>query len=403
MNYKQAGVDIEEGYKAVDKYRGLSAQTINGKSAGAVLNGIGSFAGMYSLKEFFAGMKEPVLVSGTDGVGTKLDIAFKMKKYDTVGIDCVAMCVNDILCHGARPLFFLDYLACGKLDADVAAEIVKGVAIGCRETGSVLLGGETAEMPGFYDAGKYDIAGFSVGIVDRAKIVDGAQIRAGDTLIGIASSGPHSNGFSLIRKTLTDINEDFGGMPIGMALLEPTRLYVKPVLSLMEKIEIHGMAHITGGGFYENIPRMFKRGEVSPLPPAPQSGSSGTPHNGGEAPPVTPPTFDAVITEGSWTIPPIFARIAAAVNGAAIHGADCYGPAAQKTGAELLKTDNALKKQMFNTFNMGIGFVLAIAPADVRQTIEHLDSMNFPAYEIGTVEKAADVNAVKGALRFAGH
>jgi phosphoribosylformylglycinamidine cyclo-ligase len=373
MDYKQAGVDIEEGYRAVDKYRELSAQTVNGKAAGAVLNGIGSFAGMYSLKEFFAGMKEPVLVSGTDGVGTKLDIAFKMKKYDTIGIDCVAMCVNDILCHGARPLFFLDYLACGKLDADVAADSVKGVSVGCRETGSVLLGGETAEMPGFYDAGKYDIAGFSVGIVDRAKIVDGAKIREGDALVGIASSGPHSNGFSLIRKTLTDINEDFGGMPIGMALLEPTRLYVKPVLSLMEEIEIHGMAHITGGGFYENIPRMFK-GEGSPV-------------------------FDAVITEGSWTIPPIFARIAAGVN-----GAECSGAAAQKLGAELLKTDETLKKQMFNTYNMGIGFVMALAPADVRQAIEHLDSMGFPAYEIGKVEKAiGEATGAQGVLRFAGN
>jgi phosphoribosylformylglycinamidine cyclo-ligase len=196
MDYKQAGVDIEEGYRAVGRYREISAQTINGKAA--VLNGIGSFAGMYSLKEFFSTMEEPVLVSGTDGVGTKLDIAFRMKVYDTVGIDCVAMCVNDVLCHGAQPLFFLDYLACGKLDADVAAEIVKGVAIGCRETGAVLLGGETAEMPGFYDAGKYDIAGFCVGIVDRKKIVDGAKFREGDALVGIASSGPHSNGFSLI-------------------------------------------------------------------------------------------------------------------------------------------------------------------------------------------------------------
>jgi phosphoribosylformylglycinamidine cyclo-ligase len=358
MDYKEAGVDIEEGYRAIGKYRGLAAQTINGKTTGAVLNGIGSFAGMYSLKEFFAGMDEPVLVSGTDGVGTKLDIAFKIKKYDTIGIDCVAMCVNDILCHGARPLFFLDYLACGKLDADVAAEIVKGVAIGCRETGSVLLGGETAEMPGFYDDGKYDIAGFSVGIVDRKKIVDGSKIREGDTLLGISSSGPHSSGFSLIRKALTNINEDFGGMPIGMALLEPTRLYVKPVLSLMEKIEIHGMAHITGGGFYENIPRMFKGGGGSPV-------------------------FDAVITEGSWTIPPVFARIAAGC-----YNAGNSGPLAQKLGAELLKDDAVLKKQMFNTFNMGIGFVLALSPADVKAAKEHLDNSGFPSWEIGCVEKA---------------
>jgi phosphoribosylformylglycinamidine cyclo-ligase len=350
MDYKQAGVDIEEGYRAVGKYRELAAKT--GKAAGAVLDGIGSFGGMYSLGEFFPSMQEPVLVSGTDGVGTKLDIAFKMKKYDTVGIDCVAMCVNDVLCHGARPLFFLDYLACGKLDANVAAEIVKGVATGCVETGCVLLGGETAEMPGFYDGGKYDIAGFSVGIVDRSKIVDGTAIREGDTLVGIASSGPHSNGFSLIRKVLPDLSEDFGGMPIGMALLEPTRLYVKPVLSLLQKIEVHGMAHITGGGFYENIPRMFRKGGLSP-----------------------------VIREGSWEIPPIFARIAAGC-----YNPGCAGPLAQKLGVELLQTNAAMQQQMFNTFNMGIGFVLALAPVDARQAIEHLDGMGFPAWEIGHVE-----------------
>jgi phosphoribosylformylglycinamidine cyclo-ligase len=357
MDYKQAGVDIAEGYRAVDKYRELSAKTANA----AVLNGIGSFAGMYSLKEFTAGMKEPVLVSGADGVGTKLDIAFKMKKYNTVGIDCVAMCVNDVLCHGARPLFFLDYLACGKLNADVAAEMVKGVALGCRETGTALLGGETAEMPGFYVPGKYDIAGFSVGIVDREKIVDGSKIREGDSLVGIASSGPHSNGFSLIRKVLPDLYEDFGGMPIGMALLEPTRLYVKPVLSLMEHIEIHGMAHITGGGFYENIPRIF--------PSAAHKGA----------------VLDAVIREGSWVIPPIFARITAGCGGAEA-GTD--GAAAEALGAELLKTDAALTERMFNTFNMGIGFVLALAPEDLRRAVEHLDSVGFPAWEIGRIAKA---------------
>jgi phosphoribosylformylglycinamidine cyclo-ligase len=347
---------------------------------------------MYTLKEFLSGnaggsaagcgaaangglaanntaMEEPVLVSGTDGVGTKLEIALKMKKYDTVGIDCVAMCVNDVLCHGARPLFFLDYLACGKLDADIAAEIVKGVARGCRETGSALLGGETAEMPGFYDEGKYDIAGFSVGIVDRKKIIDGSKIREGDTLVGIASSGPHSNGFSLIRKVLPDLNEDFGGMPIGMALLEPTRLYVKPILGLLEKIEIRGMAHITGGGFYENIPRIFA---------APAAGR---------------PVFDAVIREGSWTIPPIFARIAAGVAGTDVVGttgvagpATISGAKAQELGAELLKTNSELKKQMFNTFNMGIGFVLALAPEDCNSAIEYLDSKGFPSWEIGTIE-----------------
>jgi phosphoribosylformylglycinamidine cyclo-ligase len=380
MDYKQAGVDIEEGYRAVSKYRELSAGTMNG----AVLNGIGSFAGMYSLKEFFApgmshndlpgagAMDEPVLVSGADGVGTKLDIAFRMKKYDTVGIDCVAMCVNDILCHGARPLFFLDYLACGKLDAGVAAELVRGVAAGCRETGSVLLGGETAEMPGFYDGGKYDIAGFAVGIVDRKKIVDGTKIREGDALVGIASSGPHSNGFSLIRKVLPDLEEDFFGRPLGLALLEPTRLYAKPVLGLMEKIEIHGMAHITGGGFYENIPRMF-------APP-----SEGR------------PAFDAVLREGSWPIPPVFTRIArglaggsgASEGGVADRGPAEKDPAAREGGAGILEADPALKKQMFNTFNMGLGFVLAVSPEDGPAAAEYLTARGFPAWEAGWVEIA---------------
>jgi len=384
MDYKQAGVDIEEGYRAVSKYREYSAQTITEKTAGAVLNEIGSFAGMYSLKDFFVNgiaagktagkaaggaMEEPVLVSGTDGVGTKLDIAFRMEKFDTIGIDCVAMCVNDILCHGARPLFFLDYLACGKLDADFAAGIVKGISVGCRESGSVLLGGETAEMPGFYDHGKYDVAGFSVGIVDRKKIVDGSKVREGDTLLGIASSGVHSNGFSLIRKILPDLHEDFGGMPIGIALLEPTRLYVKPVLGLMEKVEIHGMAHITGGGFNENIPRMFE-------------------HN--------TPALSAVIRECTWTIPPIFARIAAGC-----YNAGCSGPIAQKLGTEMLKNNTELKKQMFNTFNMGIGFVLALAPTDVRKTREYLDGIGFPSWEIGYIEKADETKTGTGHLRFA--
>ncbi|MDR1215488.1 MAG: phosphoribosylformylglycinamidine cyclo-ligase [Treponema sp.] len=328
MNYKQAGVNIEEGYRAVSKYRELAAGTMNS----AVLNSIGGFAGLFSLAAF-KGMEEPVLVSGADGVGTKLDVAFRLKKYNTVGIDCVAMCVNDILCQGASPLFFLDYLACGKLDADVAAEIVKGVAVGCRETGCSLLGGETAEMPGFYGEGVYDVAGFAVGLVDRKNIIDGSAIREGDSLIGIASSGPHSSGFSLIRKVLPDLEEDFGGMPIGYALLEPTRLYVKPILALMERVRVKGMAHITGGGFYENIPRMFNQ------------------------------SLDAVINHGSWQIPPIFIRIATAI-------------AADRVYDERL---------MFNTFNMGIGFVLVVAPEDAKSSIGFLSDMNFPAWEIGRV------------------
>jgi phosphoribosylformylglycinamidine cyclo-ligase len=396
MDYKQAGVDIEEGYRAVGKYREYAQSTAQASMNGAVLNGIGSFAGMFSLKELIAagaGMEEPVLVSGTDGVGTKLDIAFKLKKYDTVGIDLVAMCVNDVLCHGAKPLFFLDYLACGKLDADVAAELVKGVATGCRETVSVLLGGETAEMPGFYDDGKYDMAGFSVGLVDRKNIVDGGAIREGDALIGLASSGPHSNGFSLIRKAIVDLDEDFGGMPIGRALLEPTRLYVKPVLGLIETISIHGMAHITGGGFYENIPRMF-----------PRSGGGGKAGGAGGA------AFDAVIQNGSWRIPPIFARIASGVAGTGLTGA-----AAREKGVTLLDnvtlldsdtllfggtapgSDAALRKLMFNTYNMGIGFVLAVSPSNSKTVIEYLDGKGFPAWEIGRAEKA---KGGEGAVRF---
>jgi phosphoribosylformylglycinamidine cyclo-ligase len=277
------------------------------------------------------------------------------------------MCVNDVLCHGAKPLFFLDYLACGKLDADVAAALVKGVAVGCLETGSVLLGGETAEMPGFYEGGKYDMAGFSVGIVDRKDIVDGSRIATGDTLIGIASSGPHSNGFSLIRKLLPNLDEDFGGMPLGYALLEPTRLYVKPVLGLMEQVEIKGMAHITGGGFYENIPRMFNR----PL--------------------------DAVIEGGSWTIPPIFSRIAYGIQ-SEVTDTGLIGKAAQDAGAKILETDANIRKLMFNTFNMGIGFVLALSPEYAGRAIGYLSDKGFPAWKIGRVEAAA---AETGAVRFA--
>lgn len=355
MDYKQAGVDITEGYRAVERYKDLAAGTLTeGSVAASVINEIGSFAGMISLKDLIhagAGMEDPVLVSGTDGVGTKLDIAFRMKKYDTVGIDCVAMCVNDVLCHGARPLFFLDYLACGKLDADIAAALVKGVALGCRETGSVLLGGETAEMPGFYEEGKYDIAGFSVGMVDRKNIVNGQKIQVDDVLVGLASSGPHSNGYSLIRRSIPDLEEDFGGMPIGYALLEPTRLYVKPILALMEQVEIRGMAHITGGGFYENIPRMFAQ---------PQT---------------------ALIKESSWPIPPIFARIA---YGAATDGRGrLKGSQAQQEGARLLREDAKLRQSMFNTYNMGIGFVLALKKEDVKTALEFLDSRGYPAWEIG--------------------
>lgn len=322
ITYKDAGVNIEEGYKAVKLMKEYTARTLSNH----VLNGIGSFAGMVRLPE---GYKKPILVSGTDGVGTKIEIACKLKKYDTVGVDCVAMCVNDILCHGAKPLFFLDYIACGKLDSTVASDIVKGVSEGCLQSYASLIGGETAEMPGLYDLGDYDLAGFAVGIVDEDKIIDGSTIKDGDTLIGIASSGIHSNGYSLVRKVVTNYDEILDGRKIGDILLEPTKIYVKPVLSLLEKYEIKGMAHITGGGFYENVPRMFKG------------------------------DFRAVINKESFETPAIFKYIIE-------KGVDEY--------------------HMYNTFNMGIGMVLAVDSSIKDQVIKELEDMGEKAYEIGHVE-----------------
>lgn len=343
IDYRQSGVNIEEGYKAVDKYKESAKRTM----IPGVLNGLGSFAGMFQIPE---GMKNPVMVSGTDGVGTKLDIAFALKKYDTVGIDCVAMCVNDILCHGAKPAFFLDYIACGKLDSDVAASLVKGVSEGCLQSGCALLGGETAEMPGFYDEGKYDIAGFAVGLAEKDKIISGDKIAEGDVIIGIASSGVHSNGFSLVRKLVKDYGNELTlksgeKKTIGEILLEPTRIYVKPVLGLMEKIEIHGMVHITGGGFYENVPRMFSsKGDLYP-----------------------------VIEKGTWEIPEIF--------------------------DELVRL-GASPERMYNTFNMGIGFMLAISPSDCDGACKFLNEKGFKAGKIGYVasgrEKAVQLGAFSG-------
>lgn len=343
IDYRQSGVNIEEGYKAVDKYKESAKRTM----IPGVLNGLGSFAGMFQIPE---GMKNPVMVSGTDGVGTKLDIAFALKKYDTVGIDCVAMCVNDILCHGAKPAFFLDYIACGKLDSDVAASLVKGVSEGCLQSGCALLGGETAEMPGFYDEGKYDIAGFAVGLAEKEKIISGDKIAEGDVIIGIASSGVHSNGFSLVRKLVKDYGSELTlksgeKKTIGEILLEPTRIYVKPVLGLMEKIEIHGMVHITGGGFYENVPRMFSsKGDLYP-----------------------------VIEKGTWEIPEIF--------------------------DELVRL-GASPERMYNTFNMGVGFMLAVSPSDCDGACKFLNEKGFKAGKIGYVasgrEKAVQLGAFSG-------
>jgi phosphoribosylformylglycinamidine cyclo-ligase len=269
------------------------------------------------------------LVSGTDGVGTKLELAFRTKKYDTVGIDCVAMCVNDILCHGAKPLFFLDYLACGKLEAEVAASIVKGVSEGCVQAGCALIGGETAEMPGFYRDGEYDIAGFAVGIVEKDKIIDGSKIKPGDVLIGIESSGLHSNGYSLVRKLIPDIDIELEGRKMSDILLTPTKIYVKTILELMNKFDIKGMAHITGGGFYENIPRMFK----------------------GE--------FTAIVRKQALRIPDIF---------------------------KYMMSLGVQEEHMFNTYNMGIGLVLCVDKRDAESIVKEIISIGEKAYIIGHVE-----------------
>ncbi|AQM61109.1 phosphoribosylformylglycinamidine cyclo-ligase [Clostridium baratii] len=327
LTYKESGVNIEEGYKSVKLIKDYAKKTMSEY----VLNGLGSFGGMLELPE---GYKKPVLVSGTDGVGTKLDIACKKKKYDTVGIDCVAMCVNDILCHGAKPLFFLDYIACGKLEAEVAASLVKGVSDGCVDSNCALIGGETAEMPGFYKEGDYDIAGFAVGIVDKDKIISGEKIAKGDKLIGIKSSGIHSNGYSLVRKVFKDLDREFNGRPIWETLLTPTKIYVKPILALLEKYEIKGMAHITGGGFIENVPRMFNGRELT-----------------------------AVIRKDSYPLPEIFEEM------------------------ESLGVD---RDHMYNTFNMGIGFVLCVKEEDVNPILKELLEMGEVAYEIGHVTSGGE-------------
>ncbi|MDZ5003016.1 phosphoribosylformylglycinamidine cyclo-ligase [Clostridium perfringens] len=332
LTYKEAGVNIEEGYRSVKLIKEYAKKTMSEY----VLNGLGSFAGMVELPE---GYKKPVLVSGTDGVGTKLDIACKKRKFDTVGIDCVAMCVNDILCHGAKPLFFLDYIACGKLEAEVSSDLVKGVAEGCIKSQCSLIGGETAEMPGMYKEGDYDIAGFAVGIVDKDKIINGKDIKSGDKLIGIASSGVHSNGYSLIRKVFKNLDEDFNGKAIWEELLTPTKIYVKPVLSLLEKFNIKGMAHVTGGGFYENLPRMLSKEGLS-----------------------------IVINKNSYEIPEIFKKL-------------------MKLGVK--------EEEMYNTFNMGIGFVLCVEEDEVEEVLKELSKQGEKAFEIGYINAGGEGVCIK--------
>lgn len=321
ISYKDSGVNIEEGYKSVQLIKEYAGKTMTD----LVLNGIGSFAGMVELPK---GYNEPVLVSGTDGVGTKLEVAFKTKKYDTVGIDCVAMCVNDILCHGAKPLFFLDYIACGKLEASVAADLVKGVSEGCIKSGAALIGGETAEMPGFYAEGEYDIAGFTVGIVEKSKIIDGKNVKDGDIIIGLKSSGIHSNGYSLVRKLVKDYNVEFNGKTLGEHLLTPTKIYVKPILNLLDKYEIKAMSHITGGGFIENIPRMLPKGKT------------------------------AIIDINSYERHEIY---------------------------DYLISLGADEKHMYNTFNMGIGFVICIDKSIKDDVMNSLRESGEEPYEIGYI------------------
>ncbi|MCR4892503.1 MAG: phosphoribosylformylglycinamidine cyclo-ligase [Lachnospiraceae bacterium] len=330
MDYKAAGVDKEAGYRAVE----LMKQYVKETNRPEVLGGLGGFSGAFSLKPFM-GMKKPALVSGTDGVGTKLKIAFQLDRHDTIGIDCVAMCVNDIACAGGEPLFFLDYIACGKNIPEKIATIVKGVAEGCKQSGAALIGGETAEMPGFYEEDEYDLAGFAVGIVDEDALVDGSTIAEGDALIGIASSGIHSNGYSLVRKicTMTDkgLNRyyDALGSSLGDTLLTPTKIYVKALRAARDKgIVLKGCSHITGGGFYENIPRMLPDGIV------------------------------AEVKKGSYPIPPIFGM--------------------------LEKDGGVLEEEMYGTFNMGIGMVVCVDKADVDPVLEAIRGAGEDAYLIGS-------------------
>jgi len=339
--YKQAGVDIAAGNEAVERMKKHVKKTFRP----GVLTDLGGFGALFGLdKDKY---EEPVLVSGTDGVGTKLKLAFAMDKHDTIGVDAVAMCVNDIVVQGAEPLFFLDYLACGKIVPEKIEAIVKGIADGCLQAGCALIGGETAEMPGMYGEGEYDIAGFAVGVVDRRKMIDGSAIRPGDAVIGLASSGVHSNGFSLVRKLLLEdkgwslgqrIPELDGAL--GEVLLTPTKIYVRTILSLLRETTIKGMAHVTGGGFIENIPRVLPEGA------------------------------DVVIEEGSWPVPPIF--------------------------KVLREAGNVAHDDMFRTFNMGIGMVLIVPEEEAGRTIGRAQALGEGAYRIGTVTEGTRMVRFRG-------
>ncbi len=332
-SYAAAGVDITAGYKAVELMKTHIAKTMTS----GVCSDVGGFGGLFELD--LTGITKPVLVSGTDGVGTKLKIAFLMDKHDTVGIDCVAMCVNDIICAGAKPLFFLDYIACGKNIPERIADIVKGVAEGCVQSGAALIGGETAEMPGFYPVDEYDLAGYCTGVVDKSKIIDNKTMCEGDVIIALPSTGVHSNGFSLVRKVFDvekgDIKSpvaELGGKSIGETLLTPTKIYVKPVLALLEQVKVKGISHITGGGFYENIPRSIPDG------------------------------FGAKIDKSAVKVLPIFELIA--------------------------KTGNISERDMFNIFNMGVGMSITVAKEDVDKALAILKENGEDAYVIGEIIKS---------------
>ena len=333
--YAAAGVDITAGYKAVEMMRAHVART---RTAGAI-DGIGGFGGLF-LPDL-TGIKTPVLVSGTDGVGTKLKLAFLADRHDTVGVDCVAMCVNDIVCVGAKPLFFLDYIACGKNRPEKIAAIVKGVADGCVEAGAALIGGETAEMPGFYPENEYDLAGFAVGVADKDRMIDSQNVRAGDVMIALPSSGVHSNGFSLVRKVFDVENADLtapvaalGGQSLSDALLTPTRIYVKPVLALFDKVEIKGISHITGGGFYENVPR------------------------------AVPDGLCAKVDKAAVRVLPVFDLIR--------------------------ETGGISERDMFNTFNMGVGMCVTVAAKDADKALSVLKAAGEDAYIIGEITRGSE-------------
>jgi phosphoribosylformylglycinamidine cyclo-ligase len=334
LTYRDAGVDIDAGDELVERIKPFARRTMRPE----VIGGIGGFGALVEVSKKYA---NPVMVSGTDGVGTKLKLAFRMKKHDTIGIDLVAMSVNDILVTGAEPVFFLDYFACGKLHVDIAADVVKGVALGCEQAGCALIGGETAEMPGMYDPNEYDLAGFAVGLVEKDRIIDGKSIRAGDAVIGLASSGVHANGFSLVRKILAvtgaDLDEPLDGRTLGEALLEPTRIYVKPVLAAMASVAVKGIAHITGGGLVENVPR------------------------------VLPADCAARLDQSCWTRPAVFGWL-------------------QENGS-------VPEAERHRTFNCGIGMVLVVAAADAAATVATLASHGVPAAQVGAIVPRADVAA----------